>query len=168
MFLPWYVPADIRAATLGVGHLAKNPAAGAGDPLNREKRPVRIVRNVHSGSSLWIAILSCDLASGGEFEDLLGRGVKLTLTMRYRDAMEVIDLAAAEPGREIGGDPSGHIAGDMAPDIVEGESGGIRFGIPYLAIRHEAGLNQGLEAITDSEGQPIPFGQEFHDRITDD
>ena len=53
-------------------------------------------------------------------------------------------------------------------DIVEGEGGGIGFGISYFAIRHEAGLNQGLEAITDSEGQPIPFGQEFHDRITDD
>jgi len=99
VFLSWYVPANIRAATLGVGHLAKNPAARAGDPLNREKRSVRIVGNVHPWSSLWIAILSCDLAFGGEVEDLLGRGVKLTLSMGYRDAMKVIDLAAAEPGR---------------------------------------------------------------------
>lgn len=168
MFLPRNIPGDVTTTTLGMSHLAKDSSAGAGNPLDSEERAVGVMADVHPGRSCVVAVLGGDLAVGGKLEDLLGRGVELAFAMGYRDMMQVIDPAAGEPGRKIGGDAGGDVAGDMTPDIIESQGRSIRLRVPDLSIRYEAGLNQGLEAVTDPQRQAIPFGEKFHDGVPDD
>ena len=62
---PGDIPANVSAATFGVGHFAENSAAGAGDSLDRKEGAVGVVRNVHAGITVMVAILGGDLSAGG-------------------------------------------------------------------------------------------------------
>ena len=71
VFLPGDIPGNVGAAPFGVSHLAEDPATGTGNSFDREKGTVGVVRDVHAGIAVVVAILGGDLAIGGQLTDLV-------------------------------------------------------------------------------------------------
>ena len=69
MFLAGNILRDETAAALGVGHLTKDAAAGAGDAFDGRQRSVWVDGNLHGWHADLIAILGGDLAVSGQFCD---------------------------------------------------------------------------------------------------
>ena len=166
MFFSWNVAADICSAALGMSHLAEDPAAGAGDPLDGEERSIGIMTNIHRGIAFQVAVLGGDLASGGQFLDLFRGGVEFPFPMRDRDTVQVIDAALGEPWGEVGGNAGGHIAGHVTSDVIEGQGGGASLWVANLSEGNEAGLDQGLEPIADAKDEAIPSRDKLHHGIS--
>ena len=55
----------------------------------------------------------------------------------------------------------------MATDIVVGESRCAALGVTNFAVGNEAGFDESLEAVTDSEDESIAVLEEVHDGIGD-
>ena len=55
----------------------------------------------------------------------------------------------------------------MAADGVVGQGGAGLIGVDDLAKGHEAQLDKGLEAVADTQHQPVPLVQEGHHLLPD-
>ena len=72
-------------------------------------------------------------------------------------------LGAREPGTQVGGHPGAHQAGLVAANGVVGQGGTIGVGVQDLTIGQETQLDEGLEAVANTQHQTVPLLQQRRD-----
>ena len=148
--------------TFGMAHLAEHAAVRASDAFNGAGRAVGIPRHVSSRFAVEIAILEGDLAIGDERRNLFFCRDKATFTMRDRNGVDVTRLDMHEPRREVGSDDRVDGCRGMSADGVERQRWiVIRKTRLDLAVWDEAELDEGLEAVADTDGEAIAFVEKF-------
>ena len=150
------------APSLAVAHLAEDASVGAGDALDGHVGAVHVVLLVHGGVALQVDILGGYLAIGEEAVNPLLRSHEAALAVRDGDDVGLAQLGALQPGAEVRADARvGHLA-LVATNGVEGQRGGVGGLRTYLAVGHQAQLDQRLEAVADAQHQAVALVEEFH------
>ena len=154
-FIAGDVRSHARTRAFGMGHFSEHASAGAGNPLDRGERTIRVDGDVHGRVTVCIAVLRGDLALVRELSDEGGGCVELPFAMGNGDAVDVADRAFGKPRGEIADHAGASVAGNVAADLVMNERRGICAGIANFAVRHEARFHEGLKAVADAENETV-------------
>ena len=150
-----------------MAHLAQNPAVGRGDALNGPDGAVGVDIHIHGGGTAQVHILRGDLSV---FQELLQQSIgaeEAALAVGDGDIDHVAHLPSGQPGGAVGGDAGTDNAGLVPADDVEAQGGAGVVGVNDLAVGDQTQLDEGLEAVADTQHQAVPVFQQLHGGLGD-
>ena len=149
-----HVGERVAGEALGVRHLAEHAAVGREQTLYREQRSVGIAV-AHRGRAGLVHVLRGYLARTHQRLRFGQRGGKTAFAVGDSDSVDVAGPAAHQPWRRIGSDTRARQPRDMAADVVERERRAVVAHVADIAVRHQAQLDERLEAVADTEDQAV-------------
>ena len=150
-----------------MAHLAEDTAIRAGDALDGEDGAVGVVLHVHAGAAVLIDVLGRDLAVGDEGVQHALRCHEAALTVADGHGVLVAHAALGQPGAAGGGDAGAHQHTLVAADGVEGQGRVAGRDGADVAVSGQTQLDEGLEAVADTQHQTIPVLQQVADCLSD-
>ena len=161
-FVACYVAEHILFVSLAVPHLAEYLSVGGEDSLDGIVGAVGVVGRLHGSLACGgVSILERHLPVG---EELLRHGFaddELTLTVADGDTMQVASAHAVQPrtAAAIGRHHGSYHLRDMAVDIIAEERGRVGRYHAEFAVGQQAALDEGLEAVADTEDESPAVNQ---------
>ena len=102
VFVAGDVLSHVGPASFGVAHLAKDPAAGAGDAFDGVDGAVGVELRIHRWIAVEVGILRGNLTGGGKLLNLFLRGVEFSLSVGKGDVVKFANLGRGQPRGKIG------------------------------------------------------------------
>ena len=167
-----------------MSHFSEDVSAGGGDAFDGGEGAVRVEWVAHGGVAVGIAVSGGDLAVGGEAGDDGFRGVEFSFAVGDGVGVDFSDFHSVKPRGGVRGDGRADVSGDVAGDVVVDERGPCRgivdFGMRILdgisghrfvmhdpPVGQEAGFDEGLEAVADTEKEAAAVFEEVGDGVRD-
>ena len=143
-------------------HLTEDTTIRRGDTLDRIVGAVRVVLDIHGRMTLEIHVLGRDLTVLDELLEKCRLTEEAALAVRDRYAVDVTRLRVCKPWRHVRSHTDVDDLRLVASDRVEGKRRTVLIGITDLTVRYETELDEGLEAVADTEHKTIPLVQHIH------
>ena len=150
-----------------MAHLAQHAAVRGADALDGPVGAVRVERHLRRRDAVLVAVLRDDLAVVHQAAQLALAADEAALAVGDGDLVDIADVHARHPRGLDGGDDRAHMRGGMAADGVVGQRRIALVERADLAVRHQAQLDERLEAVADAQHQAVPLIQQRVDRVHD-
>ena len=150
-----------------MAHLTEDAAIRAGDALDAGDGAVGVDVEVHGRHACHVDVLRGDLTALVQLGQDVVVGDEAALAVGDGNGIELIRVALGEPRRQVAADAGANQAALVTADLVEGQRGRVGGGVDDVAVRHQAQLDECLEAVADAQHKAVAGLQQVANRLGD-